>query len=187
MWPPDDSALLHATKPYDPQKAREYYLRTRELKGRKSGSKETPIGRRPAAPSKQKSHPKASNLRLVAESRQASLEVRLNNLRDVLAKLLEKAKEGIDTETKSDPATKKTSDSKSSKQEPLTGAAKAKAAKASKDYYEKNKEPSAKDDEKLKERIEEVRQKILKIREELKAAIEKARQQSQSKTVPKGR
>lgn len=36
--PPSDSSLQHA---YDPVKAREYYLRTRELKGREPGVQET--------------------------------------------------------------------------------------------------------------------------------------------------
>jgi hypothetical protein len=32
---PDGTVLMHAKRPYDPVKAREYYLRTRKLKGRK--------------------------------------------------------------------------------------------------------------------------------------------------------
>lgn len=34
---PNGDVLVHAGKPYDPKKAHEYYLRTRELKGRKKG------------------------------------------------------------------------------------------------------------------------------------------------------
>lgn len=32
---PDGSPLMHGRRPYDPAKAREYYLRTRKLKGRR--------------------------------------------------------------------------------------------------------------------------------------------------------
>lgn len=32
---PDGTVLMHGSRPYDPAKAREYYLRTRKLKGRK--------------------------------------------------------------------------------------------------------------------------------------------------------
>ncbi len=39
---PDGTTLMHGPAPYDPVKAREYYLRTRKLKGRKKG-----VGRPP--------------------------------------------------------------------------------------------------------------------------------------------
>lgn len=34
---PNGEVLMHGAKPYDPKKAHEYYLRTRNLKGRKKG------------------------------------------------------------------------------------------------------------------------------------------------------
>lgn len=34
---PDGTQLMHGRAPYDPQKAHEYYMRTRELKGRRRG------------------------------------------------------------------------------------------------------------------------------------------------------
>jgi len=34
----DGTTLMHGTAPYDPAKARAYYLRTRKLKGRKKGA-----------------------------------------------------------------------------------------------------------------------------------------------------
>lgn len=37
MQLPDGSTLMHGTTPYDPKKAHAYYLRTRQLKGRKKG------------------------------------------------------------------------------------------------------------------------------------------------------
>jgi len=48
---PDGELLMHGESEYDPVKAREYYLRTRELKGRKKGVEELPVGRRtPSSP-----------------------------------------------------------------------------------------------------------------------------------------
>jgi len=42
MQLPDGTTLMHGAKPYDPAKARAYYLRTRELKGRKKGTAPPP-------------------------------------------------------------------------------------------------------------------------------------------------
>lgn len=38
MQLPDGTTLMHGKRPYDPVKARAYYLRTRKLKGRKKGT-----------------------------------------------------------------------------------------------------------------------------------------------------
>lgn len=38
---PDGTILMHGKAPYDPRKAHEYYLRTRQLKGRKKGTSYT--------------------------------------------------------------------------------------------------------------------------------------------------
>jgi len=42
---PDGTTLMHGKKPYDPRKAREYYLRTRKLKGRQPGKGPDPTKR----------------------------------------------------------------------------------------------------------------------------------------------
>lgn len=39
---PDGNTLMHGKRPYDPVKARAYYLRTRQLKGRKKGVAKDP-------------------------------------------------------------------------------------------------------------------------------------------------
>lgn len=46
---PDGSVLMHGTTPYDPRKAHEYYLRNRELKGRKKGTQKPTMGLKSAA------------------------------------------------------------------------------------------------------------------------------------------
>jgi hypothetical protein len=38
---PDGTILMHGKAPYDPRKAHEYYMRTRQLKGRKKGTSYT--------------------------------------------------------------------------------------------------------------------------------------------------
>lgn len=47
MKMPDGSTLMHGSAPYDPVKARAYYLRTRKLKGRKKGVTPVPTSKRP--------------------------------------------------------------------------------------------------------------------------------------------
>lgn len=44
MQLPNGEIIKHGEQPYDPKKAREYYLRTRKLKGRKKGSAPDPAG-----------------------------------------------------------------------------------------------------------------------------------------------
>ena len=74
------------------------------------------------------------------------------------------------TESKTDPK----------KPEKLTGTQKAEAAKRSKDYYEKNKEPvePAKEEADLEAKIAKVREKIAKAQADIKASIQKARDQT---------
>lgn len=42
MQLPDGTTLMHGKQPYDPAKARAYYLRTRHLKGRKKAAAQRP-------------------------------------------------------------------------------------------------------------------------------------------------
>jgi hypothetical protein len=44
MITPEEFILMHAAQPYDAAKRREYYLRTRELKGRKTAGRRMPTG-----------------------------------------------------------------------------------------------------------------------------------------------
>ena len=129
----DDSALLHAEKPYDAQKAREYYLRTRKLKGRKKGSGQpTPTGRNPrgaqpkAAPHPVKPRKTKAQKQKEAEVQVAALKKRLARLKEALAELVKAAKLRSGVETKTDKAKSKAqanSDAKSRK--PLTARQKA--------------------------------------------------------------
>ncbi len=57
---PDGTELMHGESVYDPVKAREYYLRTRELKGRKKGTGKFPVSKSSTA--KPPSGPRARNV-----------------------------------------------------------------------------------------------------------------------------
>lgn len=169
-----DDFLAHV---YDPVKAREYYLRTRELKGRKKGSKEDPggrveIGKVGTAP---KVAPKPTDTK-----RKQELLARLNRLKEVLDSMqarvdAAKARSGITTPTKKDETEKKSSEpDKAPKKQ--SAADKRKEAKAAKERYEKNKTAeTAKGAQAVQDEIEKVQKQIAEARQELAEALAAAR------------
>jgi len=177
---PDDSALFHGGE-YDPAKAREYYLRTRELKGRKKGSAPPPAKGRPAAKAtvtKLSTKQKAAT----TQAKIAALKKRLETLRDALAELVAAAKKrsGVDPkDTKGGKGSGSTSTSK------LTPKQKKQAAARSKEYYEKHKDKTP------DEQIKALEAQIKSIKARIKAAIADAKKKpakkSKSKTASKGR
>lgn len=167
----DDSALFHSGT-YDPVKAREYYLRTRKLKGRHPGQQPTTSGRSSSAPVRSGGKPNRAD----TKSRRAELEAqkklltsRLDHLRKVLEELVAAAKKrgGVDKhkhehgkapETAKDKADRN-KDQKKAK--PLTAAQKAKKAKAAKDQYEKEHPNSLSTDVHiLQAQVEDIHKKI---------------------------
>lgn len=187
-----DNFLLHASNNavYDPQKAREYYLLNRKLKGRQPGSQLAP-------PAKSKGVlPVSTGIRrfkkqpvLTSVKRQADVNVRvgalkesLKKLESVLQDLLEKAK------------TKESKKSEPEKSSDKTAQQKDAAAKSSEKYADKNKEEIAAKAKAERDKdpyanlgIEEVRSKIRSIRAQLKRAIGDARSQSSNSKTVKGR
>lgn len=186
---------------YDPVKAREYYLRTRELKGRKPGSQEI-VGEGRSGPNTSSASPTRSSagpvkatataapasqpsnaaaLRQAATKRQAMLRARLERLETVLAQLTEKAKEAAGVETTESSTSSKEpekSDSSKEKEKPKTAAEKKEAAKKAQEDYEKNKTPETNDSaQDLQNKIEAVQKQIADARETIRAAIERARAQ----------
>lgn len=173
----DDSSLFHGT--YDPVKAREYYLRTRKLKGRKKGSSlqksGRPGGHLPATVGKSAGRPnradtKSRRAELLAQK--VALEKRLEHLREVLAQRVKEAKalgaapkpkkdeKGKAPETQVDKADRNNAEKKA---KPLTSSQKAKKAKAAKDAYEKEHPTSLSQDvEILKAQVQDIRKKIKK-------------------------
>ena len=121
--------LLHA---YDPQKAHEYYLRTRKLKGRNHGSGEQPEGfaranarRHESAKAKQKRE---------LQARIQSLSEKLSKLETLIReKEHEAASEDRKSKAKKERAAKE-------KDKPKTAAEKAKAARENEKYRDKHKQ-----------------------------------------------
>jgi chromosome segregation ATPase len=60
MQLPNGEVLMHASAPYDPKKAHEYYLRTRKLKGRKPGQAQPPTAKKSAKTPQQVAKEKAA-------------------------------------------------------------------------------------------------------------------------------
>jgi len=175
--------LSHTGAPYDPQKARDYYLRNRVLKGRRPGAvKESGIGEsssQPPAKTKKPTTRTPAQRRAQRKAKVEALQARLDRLNTLLTELVKQAKARSGVETKESPS-KSSTKTASKKTSDLTAKQKNAAAKASEKYREENKETLAKQAEKLQGDIKEVRAKIKEVRDELKASINRSR--SKSKT-----
>lgn len=115
-----DNNLQHYASPYyDPQKAHEYYMRTRELKGRRSATKLSDEGKKVWSYTKNeiKAEKKAkvegeqekrkqtiTALRERASATREQISARLKELNDALTKRASRKKEAIDSDKKSDAA-----------------------------------------------------------------------------------
>lgn len=179
---------------YDPVKAREYYLRTRELKGRKKGQREQPATRDGPKPVSKPTTPKVPSNALTPEQRKAAvkarvtqMKARLEKLQSILDELVEQAKKRSGVDETKDVDKKEDKDTASKKDnEPQT----AKEKKAAKERYEKEKakDPTLGEEEKsLQEDIKEVREKIEKAREDLRAVVKRAREKAARKAATQGR
>lgn len=185
---------------YDPVKAKEYYERTKKLKGRRKGARPVgssrPVGKgvattpRPAAravggPAK----PPTGRTKQMAE-----LRARLGRLEQVLDDMqarveAAKARAGITTPTKKTAATEKSKESSSEEPSKKTSSQKKADAKAAKERYEKNKNPeTSQQAQSVQDEIEEVQKKIAEAREELATALAKLKTSSSKPTpTPKPR
>ena len=181
----DDSILIHYSEGYDPVKAREYYLRTRKLKGRPRGSQQESPGRPRGNSSTYGSGQSSGNYQNAsAAERQKelaaqrdALKKRLDRLREVLRELVKDAKKrsGVKTpdkastsSTKSSSSTKKsTTKSKTeSKSKPLTAQQKREKNKAAREEYAKEnrgKKPAlAKEVDQLRRQVKDIENRIRK-------------------------
>ena len=172
----DGTILMHGSKPYDPVKAHEYYLRTRKLKGRKTGSTyvvKTRGGKTRTLTEKQLAEQKVNAAKRVSE-----IKKRLGDLTQELKKRMADAREA-EAKSKRGP----------------TAAEKSKAAREAKKYRDKNRQKLA---NKRKsgggskkttsstrtDSVDELKQKVTKVKSILKAAVE--RQRSLSSATKKG-
>lgn len=176
----DDSALFHGT--YDPVKAREYYLRTRKLKGRVQGSQAPTPSKQPArretttpAPRARKAGISTSKQRRKElKAKKAELEKRLDRLREVLrqkvkdAKQLNSSAQPTKKTSSTESSSKSTTSSRSEKRDrkPETATQKRERAKKAKEAYEKEHPNTLSQDiEILQEQIKDIRAKIQKAAE----------------------
>lgn len=180
--------LEHADRVYDAQRAHDYYLRTRRLKGRQAGQQETTSGRGGrTAPKLATRHPGGTRHQQ-AKEQLAALQHRLERLREALDVLLKEAKgrSGIKTPVKKSPA-KAAADSKSGggSKEKLTAKQKREAAKRSADYRKKHPEKSTVSPEakSVEQKIKDVRETIRKVKEDIAKAMEAAQRKTATKAV----
>lgn len=181
---PDDINLLHADRVYDPQKAREYYLRTRKLKGRRptTASIESP-GRggrriqtiRPQGSPSVRPAGKGNSRQAELKAQKEALEKRLDRLKEVLREAVAaaKARSGGDpnkssSESEKDkapetPKDKADRNKEQKKDKPESPAQKKERAKKAKEAYEKENPGSLSQDvEILQAQVRDIREKIQK-------------------------
>lgn len=167
MKTPDGAILMHGPRPYDPQKAHEYYLRTRKLKGRKKGSTYTVKG--PGGKTQTLSAKELAEQKQNSAERVAAIKEKLHKLTSELKKRMADAREA-EAKNKKGP----------------TAAEKAEAAREAKKYRDKNKQKlknkaksgggSKKSTSGSKtESVDELKQKVAKVKDILKSAVERQR------------
>jgi hypothetical protein len=170
-----EDELIHA-RVYDPQKAHEYYLRTRHLKGRSRSGVD--ISSRPGGDGRQGGTGGSSNAVLRDSSRE-ELEARVEELRNKVEQVRElirirvgraKKRAGVDEPKEKEDSSssttkdKKSTDTKDSTDKPLTEKQKADKRKASKEQYEKEKGTSlAREAEALRNTLQNLRERLEKL------------------------
>lgn len=160
---PDGTILMHGRAPYDPVKAHEYYIRTRQLKGRKKGSP-TFLVRKPSGKTVTLTARELTEQRAYAAKRVNDIKLRLAELS---SKLREALGEARDKKAKSEREAKK----------PPTAAEKSEAAREAKKYRTKNRQKlanerkaAARKSEKA-DPVKELQTKIGEIKKRLSAAV----------------
>ena len=190
--------IAHALSPknYDPVKAREYYLKTRKLKGRQPGVIKPTSSKPSSTPLAKASKKRIKKVAAPSKAMQANAALRvgaltkkLAKLQDLLSKLIQKAKNSESkSKDKKSSSEKSTSGSSRKESSDLTSSQKSEKAEKARDDYEKVDKPSsakAGDSESLKAdtdaQIKKVRAQIAKIKADIKVATSKGRATSNTK------
>ena len=166
---PDGTILMHGQAPYDPQKAHDYYIRTRQLKGRRKGQTTVTVKGRHGG-TVQLTKQQLVEQQAYAAKRVGEIKQKLSDLRHELEKRMAEARKA-DAKAKRGP----------------TAADKREAAKQSKQYRDKHKQqltnkrkraaadkPAA-DHKPKTTSVEELKAKISEVESRLKAAVERQR------------
>lgn len=140
---PNGTILMHGKLPYDPVRAHEYYIRTRQLKGRKGGRSAPPTRKNPLVgdtssttytvkladgSSSILTAQQLTEQKAFAAKRVGEIKEKLSHLTDVLKVAMRNAKEA---KAKADKAAKEA-------EKPDTASEKSAAARESKQYREKH-------------------------------------------------
>lgn len=186
MQLPDGSILMHAKEPYDPRKAHEYYLRTRNLKGRKRSfleptkGKQTRLGKRPSG--------RATYTINVGGGKTAKLTARQLKEQKIYAAervtAIKKKLSRLNRELKDRIAEAKKAEMEANK--PKSASEKAEAARESEKYRDKHKQElknkgkkaAAKKEAQIEtkpDRVEELKTSIKRVQKGLAAAVERQR------------
>lgn len=167
-WP-DGSVIMHAQTPYDPVKAHEYYIRNRQLKGRKKGVSYTV-------------QYKGKTVKLTARElteQRAYAAQRVSDIQNKLSELNTKLRAALrDAKEKKNKSIRESS-------KPASAAEKSKAARDSRKYRDKHKQSLAtkskrtasktKDKAKSTDPVEQLVHKVEQIKETLKTAVARQR------------
>lgn len=180
---PDGSILMHGGTPYDPVKAHDYYMRTRKLKGRKSGSDQH-IVPKTSWDSNRNLLGKTFSVRLANGATVRLTSKELNEQKAYVAKRINKIKSRLrelNSELRKMMVEAKAKQAKSERKAERgpTAAEKSKAARESKQYREKHRQSlatKARRSESKTDPVTELEDRISLIEENLIAAV--ARQRS---------
>jgi uncharacterized protein YceH (UPF0502 family) len=174
--------LKHADVPYDPAKRREYYLKTRELKGRQPG-RGSPTASKTG--NRARSQGDLTKRRAASEQRREEVKARIEKLKAhiaelkvVLKKVLAEAKARGGGTPQPAKKTAAKSDSKSSDKKPLTAKQKSDAAKRSKEAYDKEQKKSGNQNQELASLTNQLNS----LKKRISKAIENARSNQPSRT-----
>lgn len=163
---PDGTILMHGQAPYDPQKAHDYYIRTRQLKGRRKGQTTFTVKGRHGG-TVQLTQQQLVEQQVYAAKRVGEIKSKLSDLRHELEKRMAEARKA-DAKAKRGP----------------TAADKREAAKQSKQYRDKHKQQLANkrkgsaskaDHKKTTSSVSELKARIDTVKSNLQAAVERQR------------
>ncbi len=182
---PDGTTLMHGKAPYDPRKAHEYYLRTRELKGRKKGGLQPAMGRKMSAKPTMGAKTAPATYTVTVRGRTAKLTAkqlkeqkayaaeRVTSIKKKLAQLNAELKKRVVEAMRAAKEAEK----------PDTAAEKAESARESKQYRDKHKQElknkgkkaASETKEEKPDGIAELKETIAGVQKSLAAAVERQR------------
>lgn len=168
----DGTILMHGPAPYDPVKAHEYYLRTRQLKGRKAAAATYTV-KLSSGKTVQLSEKQIVEQRAYMAKRIGEIKNRLTELNRKLAKMMSEAKKKKD-EARREAAKKPTASEKlkaAKESKKYRDTHKAKLATAAKEQSRK----AGKKDSKKTDPVAELEHQISQVKGRLVAAVARQR------------